>query len=113
MLAKNIPESESEADAGREGVVADVLDILGEIVGALVSDKLTVFLQFVANGQRQAFLVNLNFVVSLSGRPSTGCSLQMFQVEKPIPVSRSYTKDIHDRLNRWYSAQASSTPSIL
>lgn len=50
MLAKNIPESESEADACREGVVADVLDILGEIVGALVSDKLTVFLQFVANG---------------------------------------------------------------
>lgn len=41
----------------------------------------------------RAFLVNLNFVVSLSGRPSTGCSLQMFQVEKPIPVSRSYTKD--------------------
>jgi DNA-binding LytR/AlgR family response regulator len=46
----------------------------------------------------RAFLVNLNFVVSLSGRPSTGCSLQMFQVEKPIPVARSYTKDIHDRL---------------
>jgi len=46
----------------------------------------------------RAFLVNLNFVVSLSGRPSTGCSLQLFQVEKPIPVARSYTKDIHDRL---------------
>ena len=46
----------------------------------------------------RAFLVNLNFIVSLSGRPSTGCSLQLFQVEKPIPVSRSFTKDIHDRL---------------
>ncbi len=46
----------------------------------------------------RAFLINLNFVVSISGRPSTGCTLQMFQVEKSIPVSRSYTKDIHDRL---------------
>ena len=46
----------------------------------------------------RAFLVNLNFVVSISGRPSTRCSLQMFQVEKPIPVARSYTKEILDRL---------------
>lgn len=46
----------------------------------------------------RAFLVNLNFVVSISGRPSTGCSLQMFQVEKPVPVARSYTKEILDRL---------------
>lgn len=46
----------------------------------------------------RAFLVNLGFVVSMSGRPSTGCSLQMFQVEKAIPVARSYTKEIHERL---------------
>lgn len=46
----------------------------------------------------RAFLVNLNFVASISGRPSTGCSLQMFQVEKTIPVARAYTKEIHDRL---------------
>jgi hypothetical protein len=41
------------------------------------------------NGVRGLLL----FVVSLSGRPSTGCSLQLFQVEKSIPVARSYTKD--------------------
>ena len=46
----------------------------------------------------RAFLVNLNFVASISGRPSTGCTLQMFQVEKLIPVSRSYTQEIHARL---------------
>ncbi|MCR5454559.1 MAG: LytTR family transcriptional regulator [Bacteroidales bacterium] len=46
----------------------------------------------------RAFLVNLHFVASISGRPSTGCSLQMFQVEKTIPVARAYTKEIHDRL---------------
>ena len=46
----------------------------------------------------RAFLVNLNFVASISGRPSTGCILQMFQVEKTIPVARAYTKEIHDRL---------------
>lgn len=46
----------------------------------------------------RAFLVNLNFVASISGRPSTGCTLQMFQVEKTIPVSRSYTQEIHARL---------------
>ena len=47
----------------------------------------------------RAFLVNLNFVVSFSGRPSTGCSLQLFQVEKPIPVARSYTKDLTHSLS--------------
>lgn len=50
----------------------------------------------------RAFLVNLNFVASLSGRPSTGCSLQMFQTEKSIPVARSYTTEIHDRLQSTY-----------
>ena len=46
----------------------------------------------------RAFLVNLNFVASISGRPSTGCTLQMFKVEKLIPVARSYTQEIHARL---------------
>ncbi|SNU05813.1 transcriptional regulator, LytTR family [Prevotellaceae bacterium MN60] len=46
----------------------------------------------------RAFLINLNFVASISGRPSTGCTLQMFQVEKTIPVARAYTKEIHNRL---------------
>jgi len=46
----------------------------------------------------RAFLVNLNFVASISGRPSTGCTLQLFQVEKLIPVARSYTQEIHARL---------------
>ena len=46
----------------------------------------------------RAFLVNLNFVSSLSGRPSTGCSLQLFQVPKTIPVARAYTKEFYERL---------------
>ena len=37
-------QSESEADACRDGVVTDVLDILGEVHGAFVVDKLTVLL---------------------------------------------------------------------
>ena len=37
-------QSESEADACRDGVVADVLDILAEIHGALVGNELAVLL---------------------------------------------------------------------
>jgi len=37
-------QSESEANACRDGVVTNVLDILGEILGAFISDELTVFL---------------------------------------------------------------------
>ena len=53
----------------------------------------------------RAFLVNLHFVASLSGRPSTGCCLQMFQVEKTIPVSRTYTKDIYERLQSSFNGR--------
>lgn len=46
----------------------------------------------------RAFIVNLNFVASIFCRPSTGYSLQMFQTDKQIPVSRTYTKTIRERL---------------
>ncbi len=48
----------------------------------------------------RAFLVNINFVTSISGRPSTGCDLHLFHVDKAVPVARSCTRDIHDRLAR-------------
>ncbi len=47
-------QSESEADACREGMVTDVLNILGEQFGSFTGDEAGAFLQFVANGQRQA-----------------------------------------------------------
>ena len=46
----------------------------------------------------RAFIVNLNFVASIFCRPSAGYSLQMFQTDKQIPVSRTYTKTIRERL---------------
>ncbi|MBR6286140.1 MAG: LytTR family transcriptional regulator [Bacteroidaceae bacterium] len=48
----------------------------------------------------RAFVVNINFVQSISGRPSTGFAMQVFQVEKSIPVSRTYTAQIHEILNQ-------------
>lgn len=45
----------------------------------------------------RAFLVNLNFVVSLSTR-SQGYQLQLFGIEKQIPVSRANTEVIKGRL---------------
>ena len=37
-------QSESEADACRDGVVTDVFDILGDVHRAFISDELTVLL---------------------------------------------------------------------
>lgn len=47
----------------------------------------------------RAFLVNLNFVVSLS-KESTGYTLQIFGTEKQIPVSRSNTPLIKEKLQK-------------
>jgi len=45
----------------------------------------------------RAFLVNINFVISLTNRNSS-YQLQMFGLEKLIPVSRANTEVIKDRL---------------
>ena len=45
----------------------------------------------------RAFLVNLDFVVSLSTRPQ-GYQLQLFGIEKQIPVSRANTETIKRKL---------------
>ena len=37
-------QSKSEADACRDGVVTDILDVLGEELGTFVADDLTVLL---------------------------------------------------------------------
>lgn len=47
----------------------------------------------------RAFLVNLNFVVNLS-KESTGYSLHIFGTEKSIPVSRSNTPLIKEKLQK-------------
>lgn len=47
----------------------------------------------------RAFLVNLNFVVSLS-KESTGYTLHIFGTEKNIPVSRSNTPLIKEKLQK-------------
>ena len=45
----------------------------------------------------RAFLVNLDFVVALSTRPQ-GYQLQLFGIEKQIPVSRANTEAIKSKL---------------
>lgn len=45
----------------------------------------------------RAFLVNINFVIALSGR-SSGLQLQIFGMEKMIPVSRANTEEIKQKL---------------
>lgn len=46
----------------------------------------------------RAFIVNMNFVVSFSTRPSGGYQLQIFGNDKQIPVSRSCTEEIKNLL---------------
>jgi len=46
----------------------------------------------------RAFIVNINFVVSISSRESGGYQLQLFGNDKQIPVSRSYTDEIKQKL---------------
>ena len=45
----------------------------------------------------RAFLVNINFVVAMSSH-NPGCYLQLFGMEKQIPVSRANTEIIKTRL---------------
>lgn len=45
----------------------------------------------------RAFIVNLNFVVSMSNR-SSGLQLQLFGTDKQIPVSRSFTPVVREKL---------------
>ena len=47
----------------------------------------------------RAFIVNLNFVVTMTNR-SNGYQLQMFGTEKQIPVSRTYTPLIKQKLQK-------------
>lgn len=47
----------------------------------------------------RAFIVNLNFVVTMTNR-SNGYQLQIFGTEKQIPVSRSYTPQIKQKLKK-------------
>jgi len=47
----------------------------------------------------RAFIVNINFVVSISSRSSGGYELQIFGIDKQIPVSRSYTDEIKQKLD--------------
>jgi len=46
----------------------------------------------------RAFIVNLDFIVSISSRPSGGYQLQIFGTDKQIPVSRSYTDEIKQKM---------------
>lgn len=45
----------------------------------------------------RAFIVNLNFVIAMSNR-NTGYQLQLFGTDKQIPVSRTYTPQVKERL---------------
>lgn len=45
----------------------------------------------------RAFIVNLNFVLSISNRQN-GYQLQMFGVDCPIPISRTYLSMVKERL---------------
>lgn len=47
----------------------------------------------------RAFIVNLNFIISIATRPSGGYQLQVFGTEKEIPVSRTYTEEIKKRMS--------------
>lgn len=46
----------------------------------------------------RAFIVNLNFVVSISPRVSGGYQLDVFGCDKQIPVSRTYIDEIKQRM---------------
>lgn len=45
----------------------------------------------------RAFIVNLNFVVAMEGNAANG-RLQLFGIDKTVPVSRTYTGTIKERL---------------
>ena len=47
----------------------------------------------------RAFIVNLNFVVAMSNR-NTGYQLQLFGTDKQIPVSRTNTAAVKEKLSR-------------
>ncbi len=47
----------------------------------------------------RAFIVNLNFVVNMSSR-NNGYQLQLFGIDKLIPVSRTYTPLIKEKLQK-------------
>ena len=51
ILLKNVisGQSESETDTCRDGVIADILDILGEKLGSFAGDELIILLKLVAN----------------------------------------------------------------
>ncbi len=46
----------------------------------------------------RAFIINLNFIVSISTRATGGYQLQIFGTDKLIPVARSYTEEIKKRI---------------
>jgi len=46
----------------------------------------------------RAFLVNLNFVTSMSIRPTGGYQVELLSVDKVVPVSRTYTDEIKQKL---------------
>lgn len=47
----------------------------------------------------RAFLVNLDFVVAVAGQSTVGYHLQMFGLDKEIPVSRANIRSIKERLS--------------
>ena len=46
----------------------------------------------------RAFIVNTDYIQSVSGRHSTGYQLQMFGTDKLIPVSRTYSDELEQRI---------------
>jgi len=46
----------------------------------------------------RAFIVNVNFIVSISTRPTGGYQLQVFGQDIPIPVARAYTEEIKAKI---------------
>jgi len=48
----------------------------------------------------RAFMVNVNFIVSISTRPTGGYQLQIFGQDTPIPVARAYTEEIKAKINK-------------
>ena len=46
----------------------------------------------------RAFIVNMDFIQSVSGRRSSGYQLQMFGTDKHIPISRTYSDEFERRM---------------
>lgn len=82
---------------------------LTTIVGILISLVLTYVLNkpldpnlplaVVHHNAAIHYIVNLNFVIIMSNR-NTGYQLQLFGTDKPIPVSRTFTPQVKERLER-------------